>query len=1022
MICILVGIVFTGFQPENTLATPGKNEAITGDTTGGKTYKTNPAAARGSEENPIVVLEVVPTLDQAQFGYFIPGCEPVDMDKSAVNYAQTSGILDKMSGGFSFTEDWVYECYENIPVSTPYYVYAGDGSDAEAEESYSARTFEKGYWTADSIDQTTYNVWWQAKYDSNCQQKGYFEKVSNGTGNFELVETDDWNAYNCTHITVPGSYSTYYAFRYKEGGNYVWHQDDNEPEDFTVDENLSIVWTTRNDLFKCHSMQITNKDRFVQEVLEEDSSDFISKVITITPEQLAANLDLIDVADLIYFHTANNTMETMSLWNFASTHASATGELSHGEPEGFSKHDLSNETVYRIMERMASSNPAALIFELTTMWENNYSLNTYKLTLMAMQYTPNDFVNTYGFLDKIKQESQGSNTLVYRGQTQWDIDTLTIGPDGSNLKSQMRYYSVITGQYNVLDHIFTYNGNNSLLQELFDGQNISLKSDPTNGGNTMEDMYEYYGTDETYEHTVVDALKFILNASGSVLSKIRVLEIQPCNEFIYGSEGWQDYYKGLFKGYNPSSDKESWVEDEDLLEVTTMPVWEFICSTGRYDYTAMDEETGDPVLLTTSSSDDLIAKYDLIIIGSNQTEYNGLNGYNDEDLGHLIYTAVGDTVSYNNYKTGGEYKYLETRKQIDLDEIRYTAIDISLKKCLELQDFLKAGRPIVVDDGLYASSEDKVDKKPDTTKVDSSSKLYQLLTWEDTSGHNGDANLLVYGMYSSGKMKSMLNKSQCNIVFYEDENRYPLEYSYTEGSNGVIVQEYYQQKDEAGKAILTYHFYVEGTSGENYQLYLHIDSDGDGVYRGSLKEHSEIDNMKAATGGEYADYEYDASERALSMKIYKVEAGKRTYVGTSSNYLLEPYQEYYATYELPEDRLGIVPWKLEINAASNEYQRSSAINYTAFAQTDEPDQVNVLQMCLPSQRNTFTSSSYGNGTSSATYFYHRRLWIWEARRSGIHTITSTILIRIMIIPLPTIRQLLQMAELQPQSSRPIWRR
>ena len=47
----------------------------------------------GSAENPFTVLEIVPTLDQAQFGYFIPGCEPVDMDRANRNFSQVDWVF-----------------------------------------------------------------------------------------------------------------------------------------------------------------------------------------------------------------------------------------------------------------------------------------------------------------------------------------------------------------------------------------------------------------------------------------------------------------------------------------------------------------------------------------------------------------------------------------------------------------------------------------------------------------------------------------------------------------------------------------------------------------------------------------------------------------------------------------------------------------------------------------------------------------------------------------------------------------
>ena len=718
-----------------------------------------------------------------------------------------------------------------------------------------------------------------------------------------------------------------------------------------------------------------------------------------TPEMLEKNMSLIDEADLIIIRTAQHTSATSQLWNFASGNENATGTIADGERGTYKNHDLTNAETIAIMRRMGSNNPAALIMEMSTMRNVGAETNTSKLTYMALQFEPSDFCAR--FIDKVESDSIGHDKLYYSGAKDenkryyWDQETFRYeyrNGEWVDLRNEMRYYSAVSTDYNIMNKILTYNGNGFDVQNMLSDANIA-QADGEYTRYTKE-WLENYGDDPSNpgKHTLMDGVEFILQQP-SYTPKLRILEIEPCDQYIYGSQGWKTYYQSLFPWYHPQSGEASWLDDESLIEVTTMPTWEFIGSTGQYDYDAKDAN-GNWKRLSTESSDDLIAKYDLIIIGSKQDASNGLNGYNKYKNGHsdssvdlknLIYVSVGGTLNNGNMTEWNQTKYSEYM------DIRYSGNDITLKKLLELEDFLKAGKPIVVDSGLYK------DGVVDTDKVDCDSKLYDLLTWKDTgktsdgSDRNAQENIFVHGSIPTAKMKSLISKNTCRIEFYEAG--YPVEYGYTTyedlnngkqmsynyagksaTADGVIVNEIYQGKNSNGTATLTYHFYIAGNASDTYNAYLNIDLDGDGVYGGSLKEHSEVDNMNTSMGyaGTKEAYAYDTTEQALYLTIYDEKWNKLGTTNPNSHDFrpLEANTEYYATRNIPSSQQGIIPWKLEVQSRTNEYLRSSAIDYTAVYNKDNQEKIMVLQMSLRGSMDSdnFVKKDMWGHSSSFTAF------------------------------------------------------
>ncbi|MCM1105876.1 MAG: DUF5057 domain-containing protein [Blautia sp.] len=908
--------------------------------------KTDKNAELGTEGNPFTVLEIVPSHEEAQFGYFIPGCEPVDMELAKYTEAAKGDFQSALGSVYDISDKKQYAFYDQIPVNSVLTI----------------NTWDNRFKTRNDLNYT--DKWtnygqWRTEYNNDYSQKGYY--VQEEGGGFQK------NGEN-------------YSYVGEGAGEYRW----------VASEDGNFVRKPNGDLFAYSYIEYKHKDEFIQRTFNgAKSTSFQSQVITMTPSELESNLNLIDDADLIYIHPGSgNYSGIANIYYQLNKNGDTTEYTEDGNGNKTFKipkdgpsfwdpgNDLTYNEVIQITKRMASDKPAALMLDKANMFAGNNDrkeYNCHKLLYMVLMYKPQTFWNYFGAylqpytgadgttkVEYTKGGKEGAyptsrfwgisescDPWTYKGSTYTNTTTpFLFHPEtGACLIDDVRYYNIGGGGNDVFDKIFTYQGDQATLQQLLTGGNITESGMDKDGLWTNNSTVDAFVDRDGNSMSFLDAIEFILEQP-SYTPKLRILEVQPCDQYIYGSDGWKDYYQALFPWYHPKSSKNnSWLEDSSLIEVTTMPTWEFIGSTGRYDYGELDD-TGNLVRLTTESSDDLTAKYDMIIFGSKQDESNGKTGYNKYsygvDLGRLVYTSIGGTLTDNpNRQIEG------IRLSTNLD-MRYAGNDITLKKLLECEDFLRAGKPIVVDEGLYAGNQ------VDTSKVDRDSKIYDLLTYSGI----GHENLFVHDSIESAKMKSLISQNVCRLEFYEEG--YPIEYTYSEVdknygggmARGVINHEVYHAKESDNTAVLEYHFYIYGNAADTYNVYLNLDLDGDGVYSGSLKQLNEVYNMNDAEPE--SPHTVDTSEPALGMNIYDAN---RNLLGTtdpknpSGSFALQANTEYYATRVIPSSQQGIIPWKLEVQSRTNSYLRSSAIDYTAVFNS-EKDGILVLQMNLSKDMKT----------------------------------------------------------------------
>lgn len=498
----------------------------------------------GTIDNPLFILEIVPNKSYSEIGYWIPGCEPVDMFKLSFD-----------SLAYTYQSRKFADC--NVVTESFY----------EFEFDKSILSYSSSNWTG--------------------EERGYYQKVVDGSGTIKQEKIGSDYIYTYVGVGL---------------GMYKWVPSNNY--NTSTDHNADKVWLNVKKYY-VQKMNIIHKNTFLRDAIkvpEGKLKDFKSVVITVDPTDLAnpSNLELINKADIIYINGKSHDSGMVNIWNKLNT----DGLTLTNPPKNFSgNNDLTWEAVMTIFNRMVSPNRAAIILDITSVYLSGTSdNNAHKLCIMLLQMGPANFNRLLIEKNKIKTTSvNGRVTGYYVGKngsskiTSWDQNTF---PDNGEktkygdlvLKNPYMTASNITAG----EGIYTYNGDMSLLENL--GQkNIS---DITVTKDAF-DFYEYY---DKYEKaganpnsarrtslSPAEAIYFILHQKFGWDSKteINILEIQPYDSFIYGSTGWEARYRRFFPDFRGTASD---------IHVTTMTTYDYIGKiediNSKYDMILIGLNTG----------------------------------------------------------------------------------------------------------------------------------------------------------------------------------------------------------------------------------------------------------------------------------------------------------------------------------------------------------------------------------------------------------------------------------------------
>lgn len=298
---------------------------------------TDSSKAKGSIENPMVLLEIVPYKDYSSIGYLVDGCEPINMDSLCGNKLAIESLTDADGDFFGFgkftkptgivrffpdEKEGDINFYQDTNLNSL--------SDASATIPY-----------RESALRFTTDEWEAKKVTSGDDAWGYYEVVEKGTGHFILKTETAPNPEGVTVTTrsIEKADSTNQADAFLD-----WHTTNDyvkaqyRSEGFNTDR-MYLYMANLNSAFDAlkiddpdvHPEYLGNRFYTLRPISSTDpcydvSGDFyvynsydlfarntlgLSEALakkysitvkTITPAELQANQSWLNIADVIYFN------------------------------------------------------------------------------------------------------------------------------------------------------------------------------------------------------------------------------------------------------------------------------------------------------------------------------------------------------------------------------------------------------------------------------------------------------------------------------------------------------------------------------------------------------------------------------------------------------------------------------------------------------------------------------------------------------------------------------------------------
>ena len=342
--------------------------------------------------------------------------------------------------------------------------------------------------------------------------------------------------------------------------------------------------------------------------------------------------------------------------------------------------------------------------------------------------------------------------------------------------------------------------------------------------------------------------------------------------------------------------------------------------------------------------------YDMIYMGlvaDNLNYKDNHTVYNDWKMDGLIYSNVGDIVVINpndkewywgyemlknghaglldtDYKNNGKelnttltlrQKYFKNNEDYLTapNTYRGSGNDFTMQKVSELEDYIKAGFPVVFSDGFF-SNDTNYKSGINEYYIDNCSNVFTFLC--DAKDKDN-----VLKVDSKGNLKNKSNETAELVTYLTTEKPEILlkeqekvkDTDYVEISNNQITLEF--SINNAGGA--------DSKASFNAQLFLDSNSDG-----------------KFSTTNEGID--------ANKIKIYcdgtivnpvMGDDGKYMYSLNAGNY------NYKLVYDLPNGFVGVMPWQLRVSQATNSYRYDQKSGYVYVKNSKgSPTKVKILQI------------------------------------------------------------------------------
>lgn len=322
-LCLLVFGGYFGYHKLVVRASSSQNKAVVNTLAEYNAMcesgKVDPTQDAGDKDNPFLILEIVPYYGQAEIGYLISGCEPIDFTKvDASIYAKAEDKIRTVASTV-FADEYRRDADDDGKVDETCW-------DDEKWEHNTTKTIKvKGYYervadgkpgdfVIDHYEQDTTGTFYTKDADGKeiAAYRPVFRKAANGeTGQFiwvtmvnatsqRTISDADFDGYareeNKYTSSADGTIS------YKAGDREYTTREDS---DYYYIQTPSGEGGWDGDAFKGH---VVNRNDFVRTSLGlEDKSEAAIlnlkiAVKTIEPQELKNHPEWIDYADLMYIH------------------------------------------------------------------------------------------------------------------------------------------------------------------------------------------------------------------------------------------------------------------------------------------------------------------------------------------------------------------------------------------------------------------------------------------------------------------------------------------------------------------------------------------------------------------------------------------------------------------------------------------------------------------------------------------------------------------------------------------------
>ena len=414
----------------------------------------------------------------------------------------------------------------------------------------------------------------------------------------------------------------------------------------------------------------------------------------------------------------------------------------------------------------------------------------------------------------------------------------------------------------------------------------------------------------------------------TVKSEITVLDLEPCYDFDANLDKTIKQFMGMTDTYTGK------------INIRKMASAEFI---GKIE--------------------DLNEQYDMIYLGAKTGTMNTENGrtkYNDTTMDGLIYSHVGDYYDYSGESYNDQHRLQDASLNHKINDnsedknnksttYRGPGNDMNSTKYKELLQYVQAGYPVVIADAFLNDAKDAAS----TNTMDKNSYFYQFVQ-QIVSAKDATTGEYLYWQKNVFAESQLLEASSnleerqrrfCNylnlsklsvdwVTNISGERPYPEELSYGNDKDDPN-QTYLSAID--GKYQLQYIFTLDNRVASpvtaSYDCKLFVDKNSDGRFLGSDSIGNNSNNSEELTGINVYIRNGDAWNKVEPINN-----------NGSAHYELRTGNVYKVMRQLPDDYVGVIPWKIVFYDNADPLVRTARSGYTAVQVQGERKKIRILQL------------------------------------------------------------------------------